>query len=107
MFDNMQIGEYNNGVFEFDESTIIWTWIILVGGSTPDNRLLDAPLDGGFVGSLYQSRLWVPMMVVGPQMDQPGRSSDAMVNSTHVFALVADLAACGTSRGMAIRPWGV
>ncbi len=47
------------------------------------------------------------MMVVGPQMDQPGRSSDAMVNSTHVFALVADLAACGTSRGMAIRPWGV
>ncbi len=22
MFDNMQIGEYNNGVFEFDESTI-------------------------------------------------------------------------------------
>src|SRR5690606_18807652 len=43
-------------------------------------------------GFPYQTGVWVPLIVAGPMVAEPGRSVPHMVNSTDLFSLFAELA---------------
>lgn len=42
-------------------------------------------------GTVYQGGIWVPLIVTGASVEQPGRSVGAMVNSTDLYHLFATL----------------
>lgn len=69
------------------------TWIIYVGDNgtwAPVNQ--DAYLDVRSKGSLFQGGVHVPMVVVGPGLDSPGRREDALVGTVDIFSTVIELA---------------
>jgi len=43
-------------------------------------------------GFPYQTGVWVPLIIAGPMVAEPGRSLPHMVNSTDLFSLFAELA---------------
>lgn len=48
-------------------------------------------------GSLYQTGVWVPLVVTGPMIDSPNRDVPHMVNSTDLFSLFRELAGINES----------
>jgi arylsulfatase A-like enzyme len=42
-------------------------------------------------GTLYQTGVWVPLIVAGPMVEQPGREVPHMVNSADLYTLFAEL----------------
>jgi hypothetical protein len=42
--------------------------------------------------SVYQTGVWVPMVIAGPMVVQPGRSVDEMVNAVDLYQLFGDVA---------------
>lgn len=48
-------------------------------------------------GSLYQTGVWVPLIVVGPMVDSPNRDVPHMVNSTDLFSLFREIAGIDAS----------
>lgn len=57
-------------------------------------------------GSLYQSGIWVPLIVAGPPsvVNSPGRDVEHMVNTTDLFSLFRELAGINESRVPATTP---
>src|SRR5690606_36082283 len=43
-------------------------------------------------GFPYQTGVWVPLIIAGPMVAEPGRTLPHMVNSTDLFSLFAELA---------------
>jgi hypothetical protein len=43
-------------------------------------------------GSAYQTGVWVPLIVAGPLVNEPGRSVTSMVNVVDLYALFAEIA---------------
>ncbi len=43
-------------------------------------------------GTAYQTGVWVPLIVAGPQVEQPGRNVEHMVNQVDLFQLFGELA---------------
>jgi arylsulfatase A-like enzyme len=69
------------------------TTVILVGdnGTAPD--VAPPPLDPYKVkDTVYEGGIRVPLIVAGPDVAQPGRQVSALVNTTDLFATVAELA---------------
>ncbi len=42
-------------------------------------------------GTIYQYGVHVPMIIAGPSVENPGRTSDALVNTTDLFATILEL----------------
>ena len=78
LFDSLQaLGKWEN------------TDIIFIGdngneASTSQNR-------GGAKGSVYQEGVSVPFIISGPSVVNPNRASDALVNTTDLFATILEL----------------
>ncbi|MGC6492409.1 MAG: sulfatase-like hydrolase/transferase [Myxococcota bacterium] len=68
------------------------TWVILLGdnGSAPVG-VLPPWRKPQSKGALLRGGVRVPFVVAGPGVDEPGRFSDALINTTDVFATIADL----------------
>src|SRR5690554_1300120 len=49
-------------------------------------------------GTLYQSGVWVPLIVAGPVVETPNRDVPHMVNSTDLYRLFLDIAGVDTER---------
>ena len=49
-------------------------------------------------GTLYQSGVWVPLIVTGPVVNSPDRDVPHMVNSTDLFSLFREIAGIDESR---------
>lgn len=47
-------------------------------------------------GSLYQTGIWVPLIVAGPMVEQTDRDVPHMINSTDLFRLFQDIAGIST-----------
>jgi hypothetical protein len=43
-------------------------------------------------GTVYQTGIWVPLIIAGPAVVRPNRSVDAMINSVDLYQLFGDLA---------------
>lgn len=49
-------------------------------------------------GTLYQSGVWVPLIVTGPVVESPNRDVGHMVNSTDLYRLFLDIAGIDTEK---------
>jgi hypothetical protein len=69
------------------------TVVVVVG----DNGSFAPTVKAGFdlsraKGSAYQTGVWVPLVVSGPLVEQPGRNVEHMVNAVDLYQLFADIA---------------
>lgn len=69
------------------------TMVIVVGDNGSFGSLVKAPFDPGRAkGTAYQTGVWVPLIVSGPLVADPGRDVEHMVNTTDVFRLFGEIA---------------
>ncbi|MFZ4544301.1 MAG: sulfatase-like hydrolase/transferase [Saprospiraceae bacterium] len=67
------------------------TNIIFIGDNGNDNRVAQISDKTKAKATLYDYGVRVPMIISGPAVVNPNRSSDALVNTPDIFATVADL----------------
>lgn len=73
------------------------TTLVIVGDNGSFPGAVRVPFDPQRAKSTaYQSGVWVPLIVAGPQVAQPGRDVEAMVNTVDLFRLFGDLAGVDT-----------
>lgn len=65
------------------------TDIIFIGDNGDDANV--AQVKGGAKGSIYQEGVSVPFIISGPSVVNPGRVSDALVNTHDLFATILEL----------------
>ncbi len=69
------------------------TWVIVVGDNGSYAPVVRAPFDPSRAkATVYQTGVWVPLVVAGPQVADPGRQEDAMVNAADLFELFGEIA---------------
>lgn len=82
--------ENANGELEYnpDSNTVV----AFIGDNGTYGPVVKAPfLPARSKGTVYQGGIWVPLIVTGATVEQPGRSVGAMVNSTDLYHLFATL----------------
>ncbi len=77
----------------FDSIKAIGKWdstdFIFIGDNGSDGTVSLA--NGGAKGSVYQEGIQVPFIVSGPSVVNPGRSTEALVNTQDLFATILEL----------------
>jgi hypothetical protein len=69
------------------------TVIVLVGDNGSFFPDVKVPFDmSRSKGSVYQTGVWVPLIVAGPMVEEPGRTVEHMVNFVDVYRLFGELA---------------
>lgn len=69
------------------------TVIVIVGDNGTLSYAVKAPFSvARSKGTSYQTGVWVPLIVAGPQVEQPGREVEHMVNAVDLFQLFGELA---------------
>lgn len=72
------------------------TLIIFIGDNGSPSRVAQAPYSRTRAkGTIYQGGIHVPMIVSGSGVSRPGQREDALINSTDLFATIADVAGTG------------
>lgn len=76
--------------FDFLQSSGKWnnTDIIFIGDNGDDSLVAQSTPSKG---SIYQGGVTVPFIISGPDIANPNRSSDALVNTTDLFATIIEL----------------
>lgn len=82
---------------DFRETTHI---VVIADNGTPDEGVRPPWPKARAKGSLYEGGIRVPLIVLGPQVAQPGSVNDALVHGVDVFATVADLAGVDLSESV-------
>lgn len=69
------------------------TMVVVIGDNGSYVYTVKAPFDAQYSkGYVNQTGVWVPLVVAGPLVVQPGRYVDAMVNVADLFALFGEIA---------------
>ncbi|WP_245610649.1 sulfatase-like hydrolase/transferase [Xenophilus azovorans] len=69
------------------------TVVVIVGDNGTLGYAAKLPFDPTLAkGTSYQTGVWVPLIVAGPQVAQPGREVEHMVNSVDLFQFFGELA---------------
>ena len=69
------------------------TLLVIAGDNGTYGQVVKTPFDlARSKGTVYQTGVWVPMMVAGALVKSPGRTVDALVNEADFFELFADVA---------------
>lgn len=69
------------------------TLVVVIGDNGSFGPTVKLPFDPVRAkGTAYQTGVWVPLVVSGPMVEQPGRDVEHMVNNVDVFQLFTDLA---------------
>lgn len=78
-------------LFDSLQTLNLWnnTDIIFIGDN--GNEATTAQNRGGAKGSVYQEGVSVPFIISGPSVVSPNRASDALVNTTDLFATILEL----------------
>ena len=67
--------------------------MVIIGDNGSFGPTVKAPFDlSRAKGSAYQTGIWVPLIVAGPMVIEPGRNVEHMVNAVDVFSLFAEVA---------------
>lgn len=78
------------------------TVIVIAGDNGSLAAAVKAPFEPSQAkGTTYQTGVWAPLIVAGPQVAEPGRNVEHMVNMVDVYQLFAELA------GVDVRSEGV
>jgi hypothetical protein len=79
------------------------TYLLFVTDNGSTGSVVKVPFDGTRAKSTaYQTGVWVPGIVAGPGVIQPGRDVNAMVNIVDFYELVGDLAGINVQGAV---PW--
>ena len=79
-----------------DAETRANTVIIFIGDNGTDRRVAQAPYTPATVkGSLFPGGIHVPLVVSGAGVTRKGEREEALVNTTDIFATIADIAGAG------------
>jgi hypothetical protein len=82
----------NDGTLAYDPKASN-TVIVIVGDNGTFGPAVKAPFDPSLAkGTAYQAGVWVPLIVAGSQVTQPGRNVEQMVNLVDLFQFFGDLA---------------
>ncbi|MDH7447781.1 sulfatase-like hydrolase/transferase [Aquimarina sp. 2201CG14-23] len=82
----------------FSEEERANTVIIFIGDNGTPNQVAQSPYNSNRVkGSLYQGGVNVPMIVSGYGVDRSNQVEQGMINTTDLFATIADIANSGTT----------
>ncbi len=69
------------------------TMIVVVGDNGSYAVNVRLPFDAAHSkGTVYQTGVWVPLIVSGPMVTNPGRSEESMVNVVDLFSLFGEVA---------------
>ena len=69
------------------------TMIVIVGDNGSLGSVVKAPFSQSRAkGTAYQTGVWVPVVVAGPLVRQPGRAVTSMVNIADIFQLFGEIA---------------
>lgn len=80
------------------------TMIVTVGDNGSFGNVVKAPFDPSRAKSTpYQTGVWVPLVISGPLVRQPGRDVGALTNTTDVFGLFAEIAGIDPYKAAAPR----
>lgn len=92
--------KHNGGALVYDAKTSNTVLVIVTdNGSYADNVRL--PFDPAHSkGTVYQTGVWVPLIVAGPMVKSPNRKVGAMVNIVDLFQLFGDLAGIDVRRAV-------
>jgi Sulfatase len=81
------------------------TYVIVVTDNGSNGAVVKVPFDGTrSKSSVYQTGVWVPGIVAGPMVKQPGRNVTAMVNIADLYQLFGELAGIDVHKSV---PWTV
>lgn len=68
------------------------TWIVLITDNGSNGAVVKLPFDSFRAKSTaYQTGVWVPAIVSGPEVNQPGREVGAMVNIVDLYQLIGEI----------------
>ena len=80
----------SEGVLEYDAASN--TVVVFVGDNGSYGPVVKPPfVPTRAKGSVYQGGIWVPLIVMGPKVVEPGRQVGALVNTTDLYHLLASL----------------
>lgn len=80
------------------------TWVVVVGDNGSYLAVVKAPFDPQRAkATVYQTGVWVPLIVAGPGVVAPDREVGAMVNLADLFSLFAEIA--GIDLEKALPSW--
>lgn len=69
------------------------TVIVIVGDNGSLAAAVKEPFEAGQAkGTTYQTGVWTPLIVAGPQVTEPGREVEHMVNMVDLYQLFAEIA---------------
>ena len=78
------------------------TVIVIVGDNGSLGFAVKLPFSAALAkGTSYQTGVWVPLIVAGPQVVQPGREVEHMVNAVDLFQFFGELAGLDVAPGNA------
>jgi hypothetical protein len=81
------------------------TFVIIVADNGSNGAVVKVPFDGSrSKSSVYQTGVWVPGIVSGPGVNQPGREVKAMINIVDFYQLFGELAGINVHESV---PWTV
>jgi len=88
------LGSYDgNGTFSLADPADTNTWIIVLGDNGSLGYTVMPPFNPAQAKATpYQTGVWVPMTIAGPDVSEAGRDSGALVNVVDLFVLIAELA---------------
>lgn len=74
------------------------TLIIFIGDNGSPRRVIQSPYRAARAkGTLYEGGIHVPMIIAGKGITRQGERESALINSTDLFATIADIANTGTT----------
>ena len=77
------------------------TMVILVGDNGSLGYMVKLPFDSTRAkGTAYQTGVWVPLVVAGPLVNQPGRDVVHMTNIADIYQLFGEIAGIDVQTGV-------
>lgn len=93
---------------EIDSDDFERTWVIFIGDNGTPPAAVEGNLDINRIkGTVYERGVNVPLLVAGPGVEEPGRSSSALVHAVDLFSTIADIAGAAPSSTNETRIDGV
>ncbi len=84
-----------------EEDVLARTTVIVVGDNGTQNNALGAPLRSGTgKGTLFEAGVGVPLIIAGPGVSAPGRSTSAFAQTVDLFPTTLELLAGRTVPGL-------
>lgn len=95
MFAELGLGTLRNDGKTLDKLTLGDTLVVIIGDNGTQGGAVRVA--GGFSaarskGTVYQTGVWVPLIIAGALVEQPGREVDALVNTVDLFQLFGEIA---------------